>query len=548
MKRSTLLAIITTLFLLIPVSVLAAFDLPQNTAVIEASAFEGDLSITGVVQLPDSISHVQERAFASTRIYGLRIPAGCETVGADVLADTNAVYLYQEDASTQIDPEALDDVVFHFHPGTACDPAKGLIPISKLVEYDGLYYYYDGSYYYPLCPIDNTQISDPLIIPSGIDKRFVESLEYLVIPGLENITLYYPDTALNPTDISAIMYKPVYVFQLQLNHLEDLYTETEYTFSSQSGGGIGNITYQWTITSMADSTDVLSCATPTPSLTHTFSEPGDYRIRLTVTDDMTKSVNTSLIYTVVQKPVVYRALLVGNVYDGESSALLGPDNDVASLSVLLRNMPATPYSVVSYVDLTSDEMTAAIAETFADATENDVSLFYYSGHGTSDGNLCGTNNTYLHASALRDVLDTIPGTKIVLLDCCYSGYAIERSNTGFNDAVILAFSKTPKEILNKQGYIVLTASSQETTSSSLISGNYGFGVFTYGLCYSGGYDHWYQEWLSSMAGDANGDQAISVQEAIATVQERKAYLESLAGTLIQEVQYYGDTNFILWGK
>jgi hypothetical protein len=469
-------------------------------------------------------------------------------VGADVLADTHAAYLYQEGADTQIAQTTIDDAAFYFHAGTVCNPAQGQVPISNLLIYDQLYYYHDGSAYYPLCPVDSTQLTDPVIIPSSINKAFVESLEYLVMPEDCNVTLYIPDTAFNPTDVKGTVYTPLYATTLKPNHLVDLEVGNAYTFTSQSDGGIGNITYSWTITATSDDTIVYSCNTDGPSLTHIFDEPGDYRVTLTVTDDMTWSVTSSLIYTVIQPPTVYRALLVGNIYDGETSSLPGPDNDVASMNLLLGSMPGTPYNVTSCIDLTSDEIGQAVAAAFADATDNDISLFYFSGHGTASGHLCGTEGTLLHASALRDALDPIPGTKIVLLDCCYSGHAIERSSTGFNDAVILAFSKTPKEILNKQGYIVLTASSRETTSDSMVSGDYGFGVFTYGLCYSGGYDHWYQEWLSSMAGDANGDQAISVEEAITTVRERKAYLESLAGTLNQEVQYYGDSNYILWGK
>ena len=113
--------------------------------------------------------------------------------------------------------------------------------------------------------------------------------------------------------------------------------------------------------------------------------------------------------------------------------------------------------------------------------------------------------------------------------------------------VILVFGTASKEILNTNGYVVLTASSQATTSSSLQSGGYAFGLFTYGLCYSGGYDHWGQEWLGSMAGDTNGDQAISVGEAVASVQNREDYIATMIA-VTQQVQYYGDENFILWAK
>lgn len=547
MKNRALFLLLLSLVLVLPLCAQAVLDLPEATSVIEESAFEGDASLTGVVELPSTVTQVGDRAFASTGLYGLRLPAGCALVGEDILADTGAAYLYREGADTQMTASALDDTVFYFHGGTECDLENGIIPYSNLLEYDQFYYYTDGEYTYPLCPVDRTQLTQPVIIAEVFNLHFIESLDYLVMPGCEDVPVYVPDGFSIPSGVTGQHYTPLYCFNLTPDHLVDLNTATEYTFSAESDGGIGNITYMWEITDTASGSVVFTGSTSTSSLTYTFDQPGDYRVRLTVTDDLTYSVTRSLIYTVVEKTPTYRALLIGNIYNGESSALAGPDNDVASMAEMLANMPGTPYSITSYVDINTTEMKQAIADTFSEAEDEDISLFYYSGHGTSAGHLCGTGSTFLHASELKECLDKIPGTKIVLLDCCYSGYAIEKSATGFNDVVIMVFGSASKEILNTNGYVVLTASSQATTSSSLQSGGYAFGLFTYGLCYSGGYDHWGQEWLGSMAGDTNGDQAISVGEAVASVQNREDYIATMIA-VTQQVQYYGDENFILWAK
>ena len=118
---------------------------------------------------------------------------------------------------------------------------------------------------------------------------------------------------------------------------------------------------------------------------------------------------------------MYRALLVGNTYPGESCALPGPDHDVKAMQTMLKSMKGTPYIVTPSINRNATGIQAAIASAFADAQPGDISLFYYSGHGTPQGALVGTGGTYLSVYGLRAALEKIPGTKIVLLDCCHSG-------------------------------------------------------------------------------------------------------------------------------
>jgi hypothetical protein len=219
-------------------------------------------------------------------------------------------------------------------------------------------------------------------------------------------------------------------------------------------------------------------------------------------------------------------------------------------------MTGTPYQISVRLDLTVPGIRSAITSTFAGATENDVSLFFYSGHGSSGGSIVGTDYYGLSPSNLRALLDTIPGTKIVILDSCHSGGMIGKgSETGgspaaFNSAVISAFSAYNRgdNDLASNGYIVLTASSGSQLSQSLGDGTIYFGAFTYGVCYGSGYDEWYQESLGSLPADDNGDRAITLKECHAEAQAQLRWLQSMASSVDHDAQYYGDSNYVLWSK
>ena len=89
---------------------------------------------------------------------------------------------------------------------------------------------------------------------------------------------------------------------------------------------------------------------------------------------------------------------------------------------------------------------------------NDVSLFYYSGHGANsvgaDGNptsyhaaLVGTFQTYVSIARLKTELDKIPGKKVIIIDACHSGQFIARdgavtqvSSSAFNSQVVNLFA------------------------------------------------------------------------------------------------------------
>lgn len=257
-------------------------------------------------------------------------------------------------------------------------------------------------------------------------------------------------------------------------------------------------------------------------------------------------------FTVIDSSIKYRALLIGNTYPGTYSELPGPDNDVEGMKTMLKMQSSTPYAINTRINVTCAQMKSAITSTFKDADSDDVSLFFYSGHGTNYGEICGTANTYLTIGELRECLDKIPGTKIVLLDCCYSGAYIDKTKepVDFNDTVKSVFSACPRANLAADKYIVMTACTKKQTASSLGFGKvdgevFWFGAFTYSLVYGSGYNMYYQTPCTSWA-DFGGN-----RDGKTTLME--AYVD--AKDTIEQVllcrhtpQYYGDPSFVLWEK
>lgn len=261
----------------------------------------------------------------------------------------------------------------------------------------------------------------------------------------------------------------------------------------------------------------------------------------------------------------YYALLVGQEYTGKSSYLPGCFRDVDSMKAMLASMSETPYHVTVVKDLTASGILSAVGSAFSAARDTDVCLFYYSGHGffssteSELGSLVGTDNNFVALNQLKSALDAQKGSKIVILDSCYSGTAIRsgmRSSTGFaeidfdaiNAAVISAFAPLTRSSMASSGYYVLTSASasEECVSGyNLANGQIiYFGAFTYGLLYGSGYNEITAAPLSAMSADKNGDGAISLSEG-------HVYANALAQkySTTQHAQCYPEnSSFILWKR
>lgn len=215
-----------------------------------------------------------------------------------------------------------------------------------------------------------------------------------------------------------------------------------------------------------------------PSLYHSgpIQEEAWFKIKITETkgDVITGTGFTEPVdaFDGAYNKVTYRAILIGeSAFDDPN--LTGGRNasDVAHMETMLRSVNDGKIQVRSYTDINWGDIQAGTRDILSRADNNDVSIFFFASHGCSAGltdeeqagDLLMPDMSRVHFSDLRDLLDTVDGTKVVFLETCLSGVAI---NLGLFEA--------PE-------YFVITAGSDEEmtvgTDVDMFSGN----VFTYAL-------------------------------------------------------------------
>jgi hypothetical protein len=177
------------------------------------------------------------------------------------------------------------------------------------------------------------------------------------------------------------------------------------------------------------------CATVSDSGTITAVSDGSTAITISYTEDgVTKTTLAEIIVgTITQNEVVYRALCVGvgDYILGNDNDLNAPVYDVDRIRQILQQCRFgtlnTTFSNIVYLkdwQATKSNILQSISSTFSGADSNDISYFYFSGHGSMLGNtsyICPADITSFADSAisvdeLEAALSTIPGTKVVFLD------------------------------------------------------------------------------------------------------------------------------------
>lgn len=170
--------------------------------------------------------------------------------------------------------------------------------------------------------------------------------------------------------------------------------------------------------------------------------------------------------------VVYRALLVGvGDYLGCSADLKSPPYNVDRMQEIFSQCrfgeEEIEFLVINELKdkyATKKAVLDEIWYTFHLADDNDISYFYWCGHGTDKYGvyICpadsdfGDIKTYISVEELESALDNITGTKVIILEACHSGNFIEKSMGDFNSKVIEVFSHQSIEI-NKDSYYVITS-------------------------------------------------------------------------------------------
>ena len=233
--------------------------------------------------------------------------------------------------------------------------------------------------------------------------------------------------------------------------------------------------------------------------------------------------------TTPAKATTYRALCIGNSDYMLSEDLDGPVNDAQAMAATLSKYR---YSVTKKTNLSKSQILSAIDSAFKGAASNDVSLFFYSGHGANNdagtmGYLCGVNEEFVAFTTLASALNKIPGKVIVILDSCDSGNAVIKNANGkydpvkFNRAAIDVFAQAdaasdtaPKNgELRTSKFLVITAGTKnENTSDISLDGKLWGGLFTRYFVEGAGCSFPYGTFSNSIPCDSNADRKITLTE------------------------------------
>jgi len=391
-------------------------------------------------------------------------------------------------------------------------------------------------------------------------------LDSLLLSGCGNYLYPSPTPPVLPAYLSEIVVLPS-TMDLEEEESQSILSVTAYySDSSTANISLNNCTYYNYYNP--------SCATVNSSGLITGVSTGSTIILVTYIEGTTSKTDTVEV-AVTQNEVVYRAYCVGvgdyiyypDIYG--NTDLPGPLYDVNRIRYTLdkcRFGPSnTPFSEIGYItdqSATKSNILQGIASIFSEADYNDVSYFYFTGHGIWVDNisyLCPTEASYfspmtiyISVDELEQSLSAIPGTKVVFLDSCHSGGFIGKEAEeiqiskeeleSFNDEVISVFSQAEyKGLLTTNQYKVLTSChyyEQCMELSPVTPGDFDpFGVFTMGLCKGCGY-------YSSYPADTNLDTKVSLQEAYLYVKDYVADLDAEIPyiDITQDVQVYPDNS------
>lgn len=127
------------------------------------------------------------------------------------------------------------------------------------------------------------------------------------------------------------------------------------------------------------------------------------------------------------------------------------------------------------LEATKEAILTGIVSTFVNADDNDISYFYWNGHGGAriEPHILPTDThhtpeTWISVNELENLFDNIAGTKVIILDTCFSGGFIDK---GYD------FTRA----FNRDSYYVLTSCRGDGECKEFSYHNPPYGVFTMGF-------------------------------------------------------------------
>lgn len=289
---------------------------------------------------------------------------------------------------------------------------------------------------------------------------------------------------------------------------------------------------------------------------------GETEVRVEATESGFADCMT--VYVTEPEPV-RRALAVGIASYVDGRTRLGSVNTTQGMADALAQTGFTGanYQTVMRIDLTARELLEEIELAFAEATPNDISLLYINCHGNLFSGLAFLemhDGSYIGAQELEQALRRVPGTVVVVLDCCFSGAFIGSDATpdSFVHGVVNVFSQsssaTSGNVFASDKYKVLVSSSMDQSSYRMASSSPAvessmstvFGrAFAEGL----GWDL-IKDRGGELRADLDGDRRVTLNEAFLYVRRRAMYYltRSPASTARQFAQVWPEGDcFVLLG-
>ncbi len=204
------------------------------------------------------------------------------------------------------------------------------------------------------------------------------------------------------------------------------------------------------------------------------------------------------------------AVVVGCAFYQHMKTLRYTDDDAYQVYAFLKSVEGGALSddqvrVLIDEEATHDNILAAMRETYRRADENDVILFYFSGHGLPGSFLPVDYDGQLNALRHEDVHDALLESrsrhKLVIADACHSGSLAARSGGSSSETLSNYYSA----LTDAQASTALMMSSR-SEEISMEDGGLRSGVFS----------HYLIRGLKGEA-DENGDRLVSIQELFAYV-------------------------------
>ncbi len=270
------------------------------------------------------------------------------------------------------------------------------------------------------------------------------------------------------------------------------------------------------------------------------------------------ALSDQLEVTVTEQPPARRALVIGEARYVDGRVRIGAVNSAQGLADLLRaqSYGGATYEVTMRMDTSRGGAIQAIRDTFSGAKPGDVSLFAINCHGGYENGtpyLQFHDGTKLTAQGLELELRKIPGTVVVILDCCNSGAFISRMDRSqFTSRMLSAFGTDRSGSFAMSKYRVICSSSSTQQSyrispKGIESEAHMSTALARALCLAGGWDI-AQDKRTSMKADLDKDGSVTLEEVYQYAYKRvKLDLEEAAD--VQDVQIYPrGSQFVLFSR